>query len=144
MKTTLTIEQSARLIELGVDKELANDSSFVFDKQGSTIPCTKGYALKPNEYCAEIQFADEDNPCVMAHIFNLQDLLSILPKKIKCGSTSFRLRIGVDVYDNYWVKYVTTPWGVDPLKSSQKAEELCDAIYAEICWLKEDPELVWL
>lgn len=119
MKTTLTIEQSARLIELGVDERKASSIYYTID------PCDHKKRIRKYQ-------------------FGLTDLLRILPKKIKSGSTTFRLRMGVDVSDNYWVKYVSDPWGADPFESYQEEEDLIDAIYAMIVWLKENPELVWL
>lgn len=61
MKTTLTIEESARLIELGVDAKLASVSKYLYNK--NTSQHSKVF------------------------IFTLSDILSILPKEITTSET---------------------------------------------------------
>ena len=65
MKTTLTIEESARLIELGVDAKLASLKEFV-DIHPEVLKGNAEYA-KPWGWMPK---------------FRLEDILSILPKEI--------------------------------------------------------------
>ena len=62
MKTTLTVEESARLIELGVDSKLASERKYVDKTEENS-----NQFLNIEEYPR----------------FTLSDLLSILPKEIK-------------------------------------------------------------
>lgn len=66
MKTTLTIEESARLIELGIDPKLASKWEIVD-------------ATDENDPNSFLDY--EEYP-----IFDLSDILSILPKEIKEGT----------------------------------------------------------
>ena len=113
MKTVLNIEQSARLIELGVDKKLASLDKYDFDANGKEIV----------EYC-----------------FRLEDLLRILPKKITDRRKIYQLRMGITdciIGDEHWyVVYKDSRTDVDELESFQSAEELIDAVYAILVWLK--------
>ena len=63
MKKTLTIEESARLIEPGVDAKLASESE-IYDE-----PCHRSYMA----------------------VFTLADLLSILPKEIEVDKVKLSL-----------------------------------------------------
>lgn len=120
MKTTLTIEQSARLIELGADKELANVCADVPD-------CDKPEWNDPN--AIDIL----ESQCV----FSLESLLAILPKKITDRQRIYDLRIWVDHYSDNWCIEYTHDYGCNDLDDSfVSAEELIDAVYAEICFLK--------
>lgn len=71
MKTELTIEESARLIELGVEPKLASEDKITYDKN--------------------------DKP-YLHPVFGLIDLLSILPKEIILNGKSENLNM---VMDNY-------------------------------------------
>lgn len=78
MKTTLSIEQPARLIELGVDPKLASDSE-IYDE-----PFHRSYMA----------------------VYTLSDLLRILPKKITAKRSTYILEIGVCTNpDNWYAKY---------------------------------------
>lgn len=66
MKTQLTAEQSAKLIELGVSPERA--SEIKVEVKESSRGC-------PNIYCSEVK----------RPIFTLADLVSLLPKSIEHG-----------------------------------------------------------
>ena len=73
MKTKLTIEESARLIELGVDAKLASKCQVQHEADFEVE-----YRIVPHdEFCYEMASL---NP---QPIFDLSDLLSILPKEIK-------------------------------------------------------------
>lgn len=79
---------------------------------------------------------DEDNNDIL---FTLQDLLSILPKKVSDRQRIYELEISVDHYSDAWCVQYTHNTDVNNLEDSfQSAEELIDAIYAEICFLKTE------
>ncbi|MDE7464981.1 MAG: hypothetical protein K2M59_03780 [Muribaculaceae bacterium] len=108
MKTELTIEESARLIELGVDAKLAS----------------KCQNTKTSE-----------NP-----VFDLSDLLSILPKEITTSETimgdDFTSDIEINWYSNVrlWkCGYTCLPLPVDV----GCAPELIDALYQLLIWAIE-------
>lgn len=111
-KTVLTAEESARLIELGVDENLAS-IKFDFDSNGNEIK--------------ELRF-------------RLEYLLSILPKKITDRRNIYELRMGITdcigADEQWFVEYKDSRTDIDELESFVSAEELIDAIYQEICWLK--------
>lgn len=112
MRTTLSIEQSARLIELGVPESV---STF--------------------QYCKAFDNPDEQYPT----IFRLEDLLRILPKKITDRQRIYELRIWVDHYSDNWCIEYTHDYGCNDLDDSfVSAEDLIDAVYQEICFLKTE------
>lgn len=119
MKKTLTIEQSARLIELGVDKKLANVCADVPD-------CDKPEWNDPN--AIDIL----ESQCV----FSLESLLAILPKKITYNNFTYAPNIWVDEMGAWNVEYVTLNMPFDDIGLSIRAEELIDAIYQELCYLR--------
>lgn len=114
MKEFLTIEESARLIELGVDKNLVD-----------IVSANEPY------YPDDVEFS-------------LGALLSILPKKITDRRDIYNLTIGVNSEDLWYAKYLNEHECWDSLNSYQEAHELCDCIYDMIVWLKEKPQLTWL
>lgn len=115
MKTVLSVEESARLIEMGVPESI---STF--------------------EYCK--MDPDEQYPT----LFRLDDLLRILPQKITDRRKVYNLTMGVNSEDLWYAKYMNIHNCCDELDSYQDAHELCDCIYDMIVWLKGNPELVWL
>ena len=105
MKTKLTLEESARLIELGVDPKLASEC----------VSAMKVYASGRG-----IIRLPESNP-----IFTLTDLLSILPKEIK----GYHLEMGTND-DEWYAEYDSVR-----LKDSYTfAPELIDSIYQLLIW----------
>lgn len=114
MKTVLSVEESTRLIELGVDKNLAD-----------IVSANEPY------YPDDVEFS-------------LGALFSILPKKVTDRRKVYNLTMGVNSEDLYYAKYMNIHNCCDELDSYQDAHELCDCIYDMIVWLKENPELVWL
>ena len=110
MKTELTIEESASLIELGVDKKLASMKEFVH-----IYPeVLKGYA----EYA---------KPWGWMPKFTLTDLLAILPKEI--GIEDFEMRTD----RGNWVAMYRVLNG-----SCFFAPELIDALYQLLIWVIEN------
>lgn len=118
-KTVLTDEESRRLIELGVNAG-----------EGTFFPHPDGEYWQGDE-CGDI-------------CFTLEDLLSILPKKITDRRDIYNLNIGVNSEDLWYAKYLNDHECWDSLNSYQDAHELCDCIYDMILWLKEKSEFVWL
>lgn len=122
MKQTLTIEQSARLIELGVDERKASSIYYTTD------PC-------------------DHKKCIRKYQFCLTDLFRILPKKVSDRRKIYSLTIEIadclDGDDKWCISYRNT-LDMDEWDSFQSAEELIDAIYAMILFLKSEKELVWL
>ena len=109
MKTTLTIEESSRLIELGVDKCLAN-----------IVSANEPY------YSDDVEFS-------------LGALLSILPKKITDRRNIYRLQIGVTGLEEIWyVRYIGGQYDSDELDTRQESDNLINAVYYMLCYLKEN------
>lgn len=129
MKTTLTIEESARLIELGVDAKLASSYGY---KDTGKIEC--GIELPPEFHL----------------VFRLEDLLSILLKEIKIDGYPYRISIYFEspsepVIGNQWCAYYR------PIKHNERspriddvpmyAPELIDALYQLAIWCLENGHL---
>lgn len=118
MKTQLTAEESAKLIELGVSPERASESkSSVAYGNGA-----RGIMKVP------------ETP-----IFTLSDLVSLLPKKITFGHrTNCRLKMQLiisskDRISEVWQAcYLHTS-----LKANAEAPELIDALYSLLLWCLE-------
>lgn len=112
MKDKLTIEESAKLIELGVDAKLASKESAVWGK-----------------------FKSHKRP-----IFTLTDILSILPKEIDgnilvINATGFNIES--EEYEEGWcVFYVNSNFDVAyGEKSIFSAPELIDALNQLLKWV---------
>ncbi|MCM1225202.1 MAG: hypothetical protein NC548_63195 [Lachnospiraceae bacterium] len=112
MKSELSIDKSARLIELGVDPSKA--SGVVY-----TDPYGLGDAIEPK-------------------VFTLTDILSILPKWIKHRHYLCYLEMGVDRYSEAWFARYASEHGVDEADSFQCSEELIDCLYNLLVWLLEE------
>ena len=108
MKTELTIEESARLIELGVDAKLAS---------------YERYEDTGRKHCG-IELPPEIRP-----IFGLTDILSILPKEIKEGVTTFHLNIDFPLPNQVAARYID-PDNVDNDVLGEMCDELIDALNA--------------
>ena len=108
MKTKLSIEESAHLIELGVDANLASESE-IFDE-----PCHMSYIK----------------------IFTLEDLLSILPKEIdgymlNISTSESEWWVAYELTDNCdeWYSFVRDVIG------TFGAPELIDALNQLLIWI---------
>lgn len=114
MKTELTIEQSAKLIELGVSAEKASASAI------------------------------HDEPChrVYMPVFTLSDLLSILPKKIEARILNVRRTVQLEArwYGDCWlVRYSDLHNDiVDDQTEPIFVPELIDGLYKLILWCIEE------
>ena len=113
MKITLSIEESACLIELGVDAKLASLKEFV-DIHPEVLKGNAEYA-KPWGWFPK---------------FSLSDLLSILPKKIRIHRDG----------DNLSMIYHCSQWRVgytncaEYCNHTKVAPELIDALYQLLIW----------
>lgn len=108
MKTTLTIEESARLIELGVDPKLASK------EVATTI--------------YEQEYNDPRHP-----IFTLTDILAILPKEVRYNGVLESLTIFID--NNTSV--ATYPF-YNSNDAHFISSELIDALYQLLIWAVEN------
>ncbi len=123
MKTELTIEQSQRLIELGVD---ANKAS--------------------KEIATTISEQEYSDPC--RPIFTLADLLGILPKEIEVESRDGDIDdawlflvwdTNGDYADNHeWLAAYTAGF---TYIANKHAPELIDATYSLLIWLIENKHI---
>ena len=138
MKTTLTIEESARLIELGVDAKLASTRCLDFNGTFAYISGEEADWVKDriNEHYYT------ENPIV----FSLSDLLSILPKEIE-GNVLDLLATGynkeTESLEKGWSatyidKQCIPSFGKDAIFS---APELIDSLYQLAIWCLETGHL---
>ncbi|MDE6860920.1 MAG: hypothetical protein K2J65_10975 [Duncaniella sp.] len=115
MKTQLTAEQSAKLIELGVGPERASERTPDYTDINNT-----GKPLERRE---------------LLPIFTLADILDILPETHDAKGESARLQM----YNHpagYWiVSYVTYDGGTLTYQSPcSTGKELIDALYSLLVW----------
>ena len=116
MKNNLTPDQSKRLIELGVDPSKASKSCIV---------CKEPYLGAPNRFCNDVKVP----------IFNLADVISLLPRIIKYGNRVCRLKFQaiVSIHDGLsevWQACYTHTSS----KTNKEAPELIDALYELLIW----------
>ncbi len=122
MKTELTIEESAKLIELGVDAKLAS-----------------GTYVGRWEHYSNGSYPDPDS---IEPIFTLTDILAIIPRVIYSNTGGFWLRIDTDKcgYFVYYVDYGINDDGTsanDPEPYSDSLfikNELIDALNQLLIW----------
>ncbi len=110
MKTELTIEESAKLIELGVDPKLASKCDMTM-KIGVGV---RGIIKRPNP----------------KPIFTLTDILAILPKEIEGSDLAMIAKKGA------WVVFYTGG-KIRLMDTRVVAPELIDALYQLLCWTIE-------
>ena len=117
MKTQLTAEESAKLIELGVSPERASESnSSVAYGNGA-----RGIMKVP------------ETP-----IFTLADILDILPKEINAFGIPARLQMYNHPAEYWTASYVTYDGGTLTYQNPCSAEkELIDALYSLLVWCLE-------
>ncbi len=96
MKTTLTIEQSQRLIELGISIDKASDSA-IYDE-----PCHRAYMP----------------------IFTLTDLLGILPKKITIDGVSLSLKMEWCYKQQWSASYIIGRYFCEPFCHAELIDAL--------------------
>lgn len=126
MKNQLSIEQSQKLISLGVDPKLA--SAICLDFNGTFAYISGEEADWVKDRINEHYYTE--NPIV----FSLADLLSILPKEIDDNGITDTLNIWVE--DNEWcAKYEPASDEFISLSDSYcESPELIDALYQLLIW----------
>lgn len=75
------------------------------------------------------------------NVINLDEMLSVLPKKITDRRKVYNLRIDIsDCLDGNekWCISYRNVLDVDELETFQSAEDMIDAVYAMLCWLKTE------
>ena len=120
MKTKLTLKESARLIELGIDPKLASERCLDFN---GTFAYISGEEAESVVDTINREFYTEESS-----IFTLADLLSILPKEIKMGVTTFQLNIDYPLVNQVAARYLD-PDDVDNDILGTMCDELIDALY---------------
>ena len=124
MKTTLTPEESQRLIALGVDPDLASATRY-------TISETEEYCGYKREIT--VTYGYIDNYLSANSIFTLTDILSILPKEIEIDGKKENLNI---VMDNFGA-LVGYPKFHEKHGCAFVTPELIDALYQLLIWAIE-------
>ena len=129
MKTQLTAEESAKLIELGVSPGKASEICIDFNGAGRyAYVCGEEAQLVRN--CVNGHFYVEE-----CRIFTLGDILDILPKGICYEGLWIKLRI-TSWIDEPWFAGYQNQVGiyVTPNKAPFSAPELIDALYSLLVW----------
>ena len=125
MKTALTIEESQRLIELGVDPKMASTTCINFN---GTYAYVSGEESETVRDCVNGQYYTEECSC-----FTLADILSILPKEIEIEGEKEDLNI---VMDNFGA-LVGYPKFHEKHGCAFVAPELIDALNQLLIWCLE-------
>ena len=131
MKTTLTVEESARLIELGVDPKMASTTCINFN---GTYAYVSGEESGTVRDCVSSRYYTEERPC-----FSIADLLSILPKEIEYNNA----RISLQMYQHlagYWIASYVKYSGNELIhqKPLCAEKELIDALNSLLIWVLEN------
>lgn len=123
MKCYITIEQSKKLVELGLNLESADMGWNVFDDNSTRcLPINDWDLSKNGEGGAEFI------PC-----WSLGALINLMPSMIYKGGETFTLRMYKDVV--YHVCY-KSHYHLDEIWFSK--ENLLDAAFEMVCWLLEN------
>ena len=157
-KTFTDIKQSKKLIGLGIDKNTADMrygyiapyeySDRMFDGGYDEVPYPKDF-LKKNPNFSENEY-DAELPC-----WSIAALMNLLPseftEKGKYSETTYKIDIrkyaltdDVDIYQIAYGNYIfyedgNSSWK-DMIDTGEK-EELIDAVFQMICWLKENKKI---
>ncbi|WP_305156220.1 hypothetical protein [uncultured Muribaculum sp.] len=116
MKTQLTAEESAKLIELGVSPERASERTFDLKDVNNLSKPLERRELLP--------------------IFTLADILDILPKEIRHNGCTYKLNIDYPPIGMVAARYNTEWDDLDSIKGYM-CEELIDALYSLLVWCLE-------
>lgn len=131
MKKELTIEQSQRLIELGVD--LSKASAIRYNISETEVYC--GYAR-------EIVVVDGyiDNYLSKEPVFTLTDILSLLPREIDAAWLYMSYQDGIE----WAAAYESYDYGGNQMYEHYFiATEFIDALYELLIWvLQNHPETI--
>ena len=119
MKTELTVEQSAKLIELGVDRKFASLKEFI--------------PIHPEVLKGNAEYA---KPWGWFPKFTLTDILSILPKEIRFSPTTYHLNIDYPPINQVAARYIDEDDEDNDLKGFM-CGELIDSLYFLLIWVIE-------
>lgn len=122
MKTILTVEESQRLIDLGVDPKMASTTCINFN---GTYAYVSGEESETVRDCVNGQYYTEECMC-----FSIADILSILPKEIDDSV------LGME-YDSEFKQW----WAGYNAVSLKSAPELIDALNKLAIWCLENGHL---
>ncbi|MBD5296493.1 MAG: hypothetical protein HDS21_00195 [Bacteroides sp.] len=122
MKTELTIEESTKLIELGVDSKLASIKEFV--------------NIHPEVLKGNAEYA---KPWGWFPKFRLEDILSILPKEID----GYYLNMSACMNEWYAYYMKIEILGRRTILHTNSSPELIDALYKLLIWVIEDATEVY-
>ena len=128
MKTQLTAEESAKLIELGVSPERA--SNMWVKSSSRSYTCEKNNLLLDTLAWRKENVSNSEN---YGFIFTLADILDILPKKVKIHRDG----------DTLSMIYHCGQWRVgysncaEYCNHTKVAPELIDALYSLLLWCLE-------
>ena len=128
MKTRLTAEESAKLIELGVSPERA--SNMWVKSSSRSYTCEKNNLLLDTLAWRKENVSNSEN---YGFIFTLADILDILPKKVKIHRDG----------DTLSMIYHCGQWRVgysncaEYCNHTKVAPELIDALYSLLLWCLE-------
>lgn len=117
MKTQLTAEESAKLIELGVSPERASERTSDYTDINNT-----GRPLERRE---------------LLPIFTLGDLIGILPKEPKYDSIGRPFTLHIREYKGDWRVWYARDGGDAMIGSGKHSPELIDALYSLLVWCLE-------
>ena len=122
MKTNLTVEESVRLIELGVDRKLASLKEFV--------------PIHPAVLKGNAKYA---KPWGWFPRFRLEDILSILPKSYFSEEYYAEMNLSIAVLNGKWfVNYRYYSGGELAAQDVEReATELIDALNSLLIWCLE-------
>ena len=128
MKTQLSIEESARLIELGVDAKMA--STICLDFNG-TYAYVSGDEKDTVQDCVNGEYYTQEPT-----VFTLTDLLSILPKSYFSEEYYAEMTLCIEVLNGKWfVNYRCYCGGELAAQDVEKeAPELIDALNQLAIW----------
>ena len=130
MKSLLTAEESAKLIELGVSPERASGICMDFNGAGR-YAYVYGEEAQLVRHCVNGHFYVEE-----CGIFTLADILDILPREIRHNGCTYKLNIDYPPIGMVAARYNSEDDDLDSLKG-YLCEELIDALYSLLLWCLE-------
>jgi hypothetical protein len=130
MKSLLTAEESAKLIELGVSPERASGICIDFNGAGR-YAYVYGEEAQLVRHCVNGHFYVEE-----CGIFTLADILDILPREIRHNGCTYKLNIDYPPIGMVAARYNSEDDDLDSLKG-YLCEELIDALYSLLLWCLE-------
>ena len=149
-KMCTTIEQSKKLMELGIDTDTA-DMCYKCIVEDPYDLIVRPYSDWKEEYIVLLRSGDAK----VYPAWSLAALMNLLPseftEKGEYSETTYRIDIRkyalTDNVDIYQIAYGNYRWHEDgscswsDMVNSGEREELIDAVFQMICWLKENDKL---